>query len=1065
MFEKSKDYQYFLNNIPLKKEVWDRTKLWEISDKEGRYFFHLLYDKLKTNFSILDKIDPVFFVAYSTINDIYRFIIKTYLEDNLKGYCEKIIIKPLFDISAKRFIHSYPPKEYRIGFDFNSFLNKNYTPMLKKSILFEMIILKISEENPALSELKEIIIDKNLFKNKDFLYLIELLEKEIQSLPPTGPLGLNLFELLREPIRSSPNSLYGQIKYIREKWQFFLPSFIIEELEITLDIVKEYQIKRFGGPGPSEIISFKKTEVNFEPERFTPDIHWMPEVVLIAKLVYVWLYQLSKKYSKEIKRLDQIPDEELDILKDWGFNALWLIGIWERSPASRKIKHLMGNPDAHASAYSLYDYIIAEELGGEEAFENFKRKAIKRGIRLASDMVPNHVGIYSKWIIEHPDWFIQLDYPPFPKYSFTKHNLSLSSDIEIYIEDGYYDKTDASVVFKYVDRRDGKIRYIYHGNDGTSTPWNDTAQLNYLLPEVREAVIQTIPHVAKRTPIIRFDAAMTLTKRHYQRLWFPIGGQGGAIPSRAEQAMSKEEFDRLMPEEFWREVVDRVSKEAPDTLLLAEAFWLLEGYFVRSLGMHRVYNSAFMNMLKNEENAKYRQMVKNILHFNPEILKRFVNFMSNPDEQTAIEQFGDGGKYLGVCVLLVTMPGLPMFAHGQVEGFKEKYGMEFHRAYWDEIPNSNLIELHKRFIFPLMKKRYLFSESENFYFYDFITTNGVDEDVFAYSNYSSGERTVVIYNNRYKTTKGFIKISCEKMVKLPDGSQKHLISSIGEALKLKKDGRVYYLFKNHRDNLFCLKSGIDIFGEGLYFELGAYEFNVFTDIREIFEDEEGTLSKIYGQFKNRYFSDFNQLYLETKYKEIIERLSQALYLNIENIDKFFDITIEIFKEIKKESILEGKEKIESISELLDKDRNYRLINLLLLNEFLKKSGKNLFEFLQNIGAINFLERTDSLNKLCFSILLYLYENPIEKDFKSFIAELFRDDRITAFLMVNRFKELNYFNKERFEELLVAYYLTETEEIFSKEELLDLIKEAKNSNYSLEKLLEAINPEGRKEEES
>jgi hypothetical protein len=35
-----------------------------------------------------------------------------------------------------------------------------------------------------------------------------------------------------------------------------------------------------------------------------------------------------------------------------------------------------------------------------------------------------------------------------------------------------------------------------------------------------------------------------------------------------------------MPQEFWREVVDRVAVEAPGTLLLAEAFWLMEGYFV-----------------------------------------------------------------------------------------------------------------------------------------------------------------------------------------------------------------------------------------------------------------------------------------------------------------------------------------------------------------------------------------------------------------------------------------------------------------------------------------------------
>ena len=61
-----------------------------------------------------------------------------------------------------------------------------------------------------------------------------------------------------------------------------------------------------------------------------------------------------------------------------------------------------------------------------------------------------------------------------------------------------------------------------------------------------------------------------------------------------------------MTVEFWREVVDRVSDESPDTLLLAEAFWMMEGYFVRTLGMHRVYNSAFMHMLRNEDNSKYR---------------------------------------------------------------------------------------------------------------------------------------------------------------------------------------------------------------------------------------------------------------------------------------------------------------------------------------------------------------------------------------------------------------------------------------------------------------------------
>ena len=78
--------------------------------------------------------------------------------------------------------------------------------------------------------------------------------------------------------------------------------------------------------------------------------------------------------------------------------------------------------------------------------------------------------------------------------------LSPDGRISINIEDHYYDRTDAAVVFKRYDHSNGETRYIYHGNDGTTMPWNDTAQLNYLNPEVREAVIQTILHVARQIP-------------------------------------------------------------------------------------------------------------------------------------------------------------------------------------------------------------------------------------------------------------------------------------------------------------------------------------------------------------------------------------------------------------------------------------------------------------------------------------------------------------------------------------------------------------------------------------
>src|SRR5205085_11303670 len=251
-------------------------------------------------------------------------------------------------------------------------------------------------------------------------------------------------------------------------------------------------------------------------------------------------------------------------------------------------------------------------------------------------------------------------------------------------------------VFKRDARWSGQARDLYHGNDGTTTPWNATAQLAYLRADVREAVIQTILAVARRSPVIRFDAAMTLAKRHIERLWYPEPGTGGGIPSRAEHALPKEAFERLMPVEFWREVVDRVAAEVPDTLLLAEAFWLMEGYFVRTLGMHRVYNSAFMNMLRDEQNAEYRSVIKNTLEYDPEVLKRYVNFMNSPDERSAVDQFGTGDKYFGVATVMSTLPGLPMFGHGQIEGFTEKYGMEYRRAYYDERPDAGLVARHER---------------------------------------------------------------------------------------------------------------------------------------------------------------------------------------------------------------------------------------------------------------------------------------------------------------------------------------------------------------------------------
>jgi hypothetical protein len=405
------------------------------------------------------------------------------------------------------------------------------------------------------------------------------------------------------------------------------------------------------------------------------------------------------------------------------------------------------------------------------------------------------------------------------------------------------------VTFRRRDKWTGETRYIYHGNDGTSFPWNDTAQLDYLNAAVREQVIQTILYVARLFPVIRFDAAMTLAKRHFHRLWFPGPGSSGAIPSRAEYSMSQAEFNKHMPLEFWREVVDRVAQEVPGTLLLAEAFWLMEGYFVRTLGMHRVYNSAFMNMMRDEKNAEYRSVIKNTLEFDPDIMKRYVNFMSNPDERTAIDQFGKGDKCFGVAALMSTLPGLPMFGHGQVEGFTEKYGMEYYRPRYDETADPWLVERHQREIAPLLKRRWVFAESHNFLLYDFFEASGsVDENVFAYSNSSGNERALVIYNNRYGEAHGTIHNSAAYADK---GSSQLRQRRIHDGFGFGPDSGAILAYRDSLTGLEYLRRAIDVAEQGLTFHLHAYQCHVLMDWHEKWASAEKPWDRLCDQLKGR----------------------------------------------------------------------------------------------------------------------------------------------------------------------------------------------------------------------
>lgn len=661
----------------------------------------------------------------------------------------------------------------------------------------------------------------------------------------------------------APEGLVGRLHWIRTHWPEPLEPGLAERLILAADIVAEEARALHlgagavgagaapgagpgggaarpgvgagpgGGPVPTERPDFSGLEA--EPARFAIDTDWMAPLVLQAKSTFVWLDQLSRRFGREIRTLDAVPDEELDRLARWGVTGLWLIGVWQRSRASAEIKRRRGDPGAGASAYSIDEYRVADELGGAAALEGLAGRAAARGIRLAADMVPNHMGVDSRWVLEHPERFLAVAEAPYPAYAFEGPDLSADPGVELVLEDHYWDATDAAVVFRRRDRLTGETRFIYHGNDGTSFPWNDTAQLDYLRADVREAVIGTILEVARRFPVIRFDAAMVLARRHVRRLWWPAPGSGGGIPSRAEHALADAAFDAAMPAEFWREVVDRVAVEAPGTLLLAEAFWLMEGYFVRTLGMHRVYNSAFMHMLRDEDGPGYRKVIRDTLAFDPGVLGRFVNFLTNPDEASALEQFGGSVKYFGAAMVLATMPGLPMLGHGQLEGLGERYGMEFRRALQDEVPDLALVAEHERLIVPLLRERRRFAGSADFRLYDLVADDGtIDEHAWAYSNGRGDDRSLIVYHGRLAATAGRIRESAEYAVSGPDGVRRLERSSLADALGLPTDpgsASLVVTFRDPRLDVEVSATVGEIRERGLAIRLDAYAAFAFTEIR------------------------------------------------------------------------------------------------------------------------------------------------------------------------------------------------------------------------------------------
>ncbi len=341
---------------------------------------------------------------------------------------------------------------------------------------------------------------------------------------------------------------------------------------------------------------------------------------------WVWLAELGAK-SKSPINLSSVPSTEWDAIAEFGFDAVWLMGVWERSPAGVAIANQ--NPNLQAdfrsalpdfrpednvgSPYCVRRYVVDQHLGGRKGLAVARQELAKRGLRLVLDFVPNHLAPDHPWVKQHPEYFIQGSPDGLPNDS--------ASCVEV----------------------EGRV--FACGKDPYFPAWPDVLQLNAFELGLREAVIDTLADIADQCDGVRCDMAMLLLDSVFQRTWGSRAGKKPAV-------------------EYWEDVISALKKISPNFLFLAEAYWDME-WELQQNGFDFCYDKRLYDRL-DHENA---ESVRLHLCANLAYQKRLLRFLENHDEPRAAAAFAPE-KERAAAVVTSTLPGARMFHEGQFEGRK-----------------------------------------------------------------------------------------------------------------------------------------------------------------------------------------------------------------------------------------------------------------------------------------------------------------------------------------------------------------------------------------------------------
>ncbi len=292
--------------------------------------------------------------ALYLINEALRVLMRQYILQKREIITNAILKLKLnlgndYDSMLTSFVDQFPPLSvYKGEITADQYLAAD-DGKRHENYVEEFLLINNNNLNPAIQPYHELFDETPLRQLSAYSQWVSNLENFLVDFAASDTSARSpesLIDILRAPALASPSSLEGQLQFIIAKWGNVLGDAFITR---RMDFIREEVIRHQGPSQFQSTVDVPTYGGEPEYERYSPDLDWMPRLVLLAKNSYVWLEQLSRKYQRWIKTLDQIPDEELDLLASRGFTGLWLIGLWERSRASQRIKQRMGQEDAVAS--------------------------------------------------------------------------------------------------------------------------------------------------------------------------------------------------------------------------------------------------------------------------------------------------------------------------------------------------------------------------------------------------------------------------------------------------------------------------------------------------------------------------------------------------------------------------------------------------------------------------------------------------------------------------------------------------------------------------------------------